>query len=236
MGGKGALMRSLLNSFSPSIIRRRSLIRQFSSSDAIQSQSQSSSSPSPTSPFESRLRTILRNEIQYQYDYAPPHQPVTEFEKFSVEDQPGQQWITLRAKSAEDENIKIEATMFDGSILEPKSDDEDTEEVVRLHISMLVDIWKGKETDSMEFVCSAWPDSLEIQKVYMFKRDNFPAQPYMGPDMKNLSKKLQTGFYEFLNDRGINSDLSRFLHQYMMNKDRIELLHWLGKVQSYIEK
>ena len=101
-----------------------------------------------------------------------------------MEDQPGQQWITLRAKSAEDENIKIEATMFDGSILEPKSDDEDTEEVVRLHISMLVDIWKGKETDSMEFVCSAWPDSLEIQKVYMFKRDNSPAQPYMGPDMK----------------------------------------------------
>ncbi|KAG6389310.1 hypothetical protein SASPL_150778 [Salvia splendens] len=236
MGGNGALMRSLLNSFSPSIIRHRSLIRQFSYSDAIQSQSQSSSSPSPSSPFESRLRTILRNEIQYQYDYAPPHQPVTEFERFSVEDQPGQQWITLRAKSAEDENIKIEATMFDGSILEPKSDDEDTEEVVRLHISMLVDIWKGKETDSMEFVCSAWPYSLEIQKVYMFKQDNSPAQPYMGPDMKNLSNKLRTGFYEFLNYRGINSDLSRFLHQYMMNKDRIELLHWLGKVQSYIEK
>lgn len=112
-------------------------------------------------------------------------QPVTEFDGFVVEDLPGQQWITLRGKSAEDEHIKIEATMFDGSILAPKSGDDDNEEVVRLHISMLVDIWRGKETDSMEFVCSAWPDSLEIQKVYIFKRgDNAPPQPYMGPDIK----------------------------------------------------
>lgn len=100
-----------------------------------------------------------------------------------VEDVPGQQWITLRgkskSKSGEDENIKIEATMFDGSIFAPKSED------VRLHISMLVDIWRGneEETDLMEFVCSAWPDSLEIHKVYIFNRPPQP-QPYMGPDIK----------------------------------------------------
>lgn len=111
-------------------------------------------------------------------------QPVTEFDRFVVEDRPGQQWITLTSKSAEGENVKIEATMFDGSILAPKSGDEDTEEVVQLHISMLVDIWRGEESSAMEFVCSAWPASLEIQKVYMLNRDDSPAQPYMGPDIK----------------------------------------------------
>lgn len=53
---------------------------------------------------------------------------------------------------------------------------------------------------------------------------------------RDSSNALRTGLYEFLNARGINGDLSRFLHQYMWNKDRIELLRWLGKVQSYIEK
>lgn len=95
-----------------------------------------------------------------------------------VEDLPGQQWITLRGKLGEDENIKIEATMFDGSILAPKSGD------VRHHISMFVDIWRGKGTDLMEFICSAWSDSFEIHKVYMFNPHNSQPQPYMGPHIK----------------------------------------------------
>ncbi|KAH6757887.1 hypothetical protein C2S52_023209 [Perilla frutescens var. hirtella] len=226
-----SLRSSACKSVCSSILRRHSTA---AASDALQSQSQS--------PFESRLRTILRNEIQYQHDYAPPHQPVTEFDRFVVEDRPGQQWITLRSESAEGENIKIEATMFDGSILANQGsecDDEEQQEAVHLHISMLVDIWrKGEETDydPMEFVCSAWPHSLEIQKVYTLNRLRSPTQPYMGPDIKNVNSKLRTGFYEFLDARGINGDLSRFLHQYMMNKDRIELIQWLGKVQSYFEK
>lgn len=99
-----------------------------------------------------------------------------------VEDRPGELWITLTDKSAENENIKIEATMFDGSVLEPNSGDDETEDRVRLHISMLVDVWKEGETDLMEFVCSAWSDSLEIQKIYVFRRDN-PTKCYMGPDI-----------------------------------------------------
>ncbi|XP_057800014.1 uncharacterized protein At2g39795, mitochondrial [Salvia miltiorrhiza] len=237
MGGR-ALLRSLRSSLSSSpssyssILRRRSCNRRFASSDALQSQS---SSPPRSSPLESRLRTILRNEIQYQYDFAPPHQPVTEFDRFVVEDLPGQQCVILKGKSADDENIKIDATMFDGYAVETRFNDDDTEEVVLLHISMVVDIKRGKKNDSMGVVCSAWPDSLEIQKVFTYKHDN-PTAQFMGPDIKNLSNELRTGFYEFLNARGINSDLSRFLHQYMMNKKRIELIQWLGKVQSYIEK
>nr|XP_016486926.1 PREDICTED: uncharacterized protein LOC107807121 isoform X3 [Nicotiana tabacum]XP_033515027.1 uncharacterized protein LOC104108036 isoform X3 [Nicotiana tomentosiformis] len=96
------------------------------------------------SPFESNILRILRNEIEYQSDYAPPHPPVTQFNTFMVEDRPGEQWITLRRKFGSDEHIKIEATMFDGSITVPKSSDENIGEDVRLHISVLVDIWKGQ--------------------------------------------------------------------------------------------
>ncbi|CAI9771474.1 unnamed protein product [Fraxinus pennsylvanica] len=106
-----------------------------------------------------------------------------------VEDRPGEQWITLRGKSAEDENIKIEATMFDGSVFAPKSGGESTGEEVQLHISLLVDIWKGEQNELMEFVCSAWSDALEIQKVYIFRHGGFPTRPYMGPNIKGKTEE-----------------------------------------------
>ncbi|KAK4415415.1 hypothetical protein Salat_2648900 [Sesamum alatum] len=233
---------------------RRSLLPLSLSPPFFITKSLSSSTTQIQSPLHSNLLRLLRNEIQYHHDYAPPHQPVTEFDRFMVEDRPGEQWITLRGKSAEDENIKIEATMFDGSIITPKSCDEGTQENTRLHISVLVDIWKGQGTDLMEFVCSAWPDSLEIHKVYIFRNGKPPAQPYMETALsfdfqlslqllmgwpvifRTLNNELRTGFYKFLKTRGVNNGLSKFLHDYMMNKDTIELMRWLGKVQSYFGK
>lgn len=104
--------------------------------------------------------------------------------EFTIEDHLGEQWITLRSKFQQNEEIKIEATMFDGSISVPKSGDE-TSENVRLHISLLVDIWKKEGGEALEFVCSAWPDSLEVQNVYVFRREGLQSsQPYMGPNIK----------------------------------------------------
>lgn len=74
--------------------------------------------------------------------------------------------------------------MFDGSAVVPKSGYDSAGEDVRLHISLLVDITRGKGCDSLECVCSAWPDCLEIQKVYIFKPDGSLSQPYMGPNFK----------------------------------------------------
>ncbi|OIT02581.1 PREDICTED: uncharacterized protein At2g39795, mitochondrial [Nicotiana attenuata] len=187
------------------------------------------------SPFESNILRILRNEVNYQLDYAPPHPPVTKFNTFMVEDRPGEQWITLRRKFGNDEHIKIEATMFDGSITVPKTSDENIGEDVRLHISVLVDIWKGEGSEFLEFVCSSWPNSLEIQKVYILRSDGSPAQPYMGPNVRDLDSGFRDGLNEFLKTRGINDELSAFLHEFMMNKDRTEAIEWLRKIQSFIE-
>ncbi|GFQ06810.1 uncharacterized protein at2g39795 mitochondrial [Phtheirospermum japonicum] len=192
------------------------------------------------SPSESKLQRLLSTEIQYQCDYAPPHQPVTEYGRFMVEDRPGEQSVTMRGKSSEDENIKIEAAMFDGIIVQQKAEGQEN---VHLHISMSVDIWKGEGTNNsnsanaMKFVCSAWPNTLEIQKVFMCRHDDAspPARLYMGPQFKNLNTRLQIGFYEFLNTRGVNDGLSMFLHKYMMNKDRIELIQWLGKLNCFLK-
>ncbi|KGN55448.1 uncharacterized protein At2g39795, mitochondrial [Cucumis sativus] len=195
------------------------------------------SSAVPKSPFDAITLRVLRNEIEYQSSYAPPHQPATMFNSFTVEDHPGMQWITLKGKFKDTEDIKIEATMFDGCESVPKfGDDCEGEEDLRLHISVLVDISKGDGSEDLEFVCSAWPDSLDVQKLYVLKRDRMLASHYMGPDFRKLSGAIQTKFREFLAERGIDKELAVFLHEYMMNKDRCELIRWFKSVESFVER
>ncbi|KAB1204680.1 hypothetical protein CJ030_MR8G012752 [Morella rubra] len=194
-----------------------------------------SSNPILKSPFEANILRVLRAEIEYQSEYAPPHQAATKFNSFTVEDRPGEQWITMRSRFEDNENIKIEATMFDGCVSVPKPRDDSYGEDVRLHLSLLVDISKGDGCDELEFLCSAWPDSLEVQKVYMLKRDRMRAMPYLGPDFRKLGAQIQKPLKDYLKARGVNDELAVFLHEYMMNKDRTELIRWFGDVKTYVE-
>ncbi|KAM7257086.1 hypothetical protein ACFE04_012827 [Oxalis oulophora] len=188
------------------------------------------------SPFEANVLRIIRNEIDYQSEYAPPHEPATTFGSFTVKDRPGEQWMTMKGKFGDKEDIKLEATMFDGCVSVPRVGEDKSGFDLRLHISVLVDISKGDDGNDLEFVCSAWPDRLEIQKVYILRRDKMTTMPYLGPDYRRMNVELQKTLRDFLEMRGINNQLSFFLHEYMANKDRIELIHWLGKVESYVQK
>ncbi|GLT76127.1 hypothetical protein SLA2020_478050 [Shorea laevis] len=162
-------------------------------------------------PLEANILRILRNEIQYQLEYAPPHQPATKFNTFTAQNQSGEHYITMKGKYGDNEDV-------------------------HLHISLLVDISKGQDHDELEFWCSAWPDSLEIQKVYLLRREKMMAGPYMGRDFRNLSMKLQKTLREYLEARGVNDELFVFLHEYMTNNDRVELINWLSAVKSCVEK
>ncbi|XVE71244.1 hypothetical protein DITRI_Ditri10aG0135100 [Diplodiscus trichospermus] len=188
------------------------------------------------SPFKANILRILSNEIEYQHEYAPPHQPATSFNSFTIQDRPGEKWMTMRGKYGDNEDIKIEVTMFDGCVFVPKPREDSNGENVLLHISLLVDISKGQGFPEMEFLCSARPDRLEIQKVYLLNRDKIIINPYMGPDFRKMNGRLQNTFSHYLEARGVNNKLCVFLHEYMMNKDRIELIQWLGNVKSFVEK
>nr|AFK39294.1 unknown [Lotus japonicus] len=188
------------------------------------------------SPFESNILRVLRNEIEYQAEYAPPHQPETKFNSYTVEERPGEQVITLKGRFGDREDIKIEATMFDGyeHITVPGDDSSGAD--VRLHLSLLVDISKGEGGSELEFVCSAWPDCLDVEKVYILRRGHMPTRPFLGPNFRDLNPKVQEKFREYLDTRGVNDELAAFLHDYMLNKDRIELLQWMDSLKSFVEK
>lgn len=53
---------------------------------------------------------------------------------------------------------------------------------------------------------------------------------------RELDDALQDSLYDFLEARGINDELAVFLHDYMKNKGKMELIRWMGTVKSFIEK
>ena len=90
----------------------------------------------------------------------------------------------MRGKFGDSEDIKIEATMFDGCTHTPKLEDDSVGDDLHLHISLLVDISRGDGSEVLEFVCSAWPNFLQVQNVYLLWRDRMLARPYLGPDIR----------------------------------------------------
>ncbi|KAJ0075774.1 hypothetical protein Patl1_34704 [Pistacia atlantica] len=108
-------------------------------------------------------------------------------------------------------------------------------EDVKLHITLIVNISKGGG-EVLEITCSAWPDTIDINQLFVRENNKMSAQPYVGPEFKALDDELQDSLYEFLEERGINEQLAVFLHEYMRNKDRIEVIRWMQTVKSYIEK
>lgn len=53
---------------------------------------------------------------------------------------------------------------------------------------------------------------------------------------RRLNGNFQKILHDYLGPRGIDDELSFFLHDYVMNKDRIELVQWLRTVKSFVEK
>ncbi|KAI0504759.1 hypothetical protein KFK09_015712 [Dendrobium nobile] len=204
---------------------------------SIFSSSRSYISEMRRSAFKENLLRILRTEITYESEYRPPLPPATSFDSFSVEDNMGEQWIRLRRKYGDAEEIKIDATMFDGASPPKQAAADGGEEEPRLHISLIVEVSKGEASDFvLQFVCSAWSDSLDVEKVFPVSRGSPAIRPFMGPNFKELDDELQDAIRSYLEERGVNDDLAEFLHEYMANKDKLEFIRWMRNVESYVKK
>ncbi|KAI9192705.1 hypothetical protein LWI28_026824 [Acer negundo] len=134
------------------------------------------------SPFEANILRILCSEIDYQSDYAPPHQPATKFNSFAVEDRAGEQWMTMNGKFRDSEDIKIEATMFDGFVSIPRVGDD--------------------ATDTLEI--------HNVYVFSTTSRDNKLVRPYIGPHFGKLSGELRRALHEFLKARGPSETFKSF--------------------------
>ncbi|ESQ27114.1 hypothetical protein EUTSA_v10019068mg [Eutrema salsugineum] len=204
------------------IIRRRCL-----SSGSYVSEMQKSA-------FQGNICRLIRNEIEYELDRSPPLQAPSSFGPFTVDERPGEQWISLKRKFGDKDDIKIEATMFDKSV--PTSKSTSTEPECVLHITFVVNISKGGAGETLEIMCSAWPDTIEISKLCIRKGTQSSPSSYGGPEFEELDDELQDALYQFLEERGISDELGVFLHRFMKNKNKYEYVRWMESVKSYVEQ
>ncbi|NP_001357493.1 uncharacterized protein [Zea mays] len=210
---------------------------------AFASTSSSSSVVVPLrSPLDHRLLRHLRSEITYLAERRPPHVPPSSFKSFAVEDRPGEQWVRLRASAGGGgEEVKVEATMFDGAA-EPVPDDaplfrrvESLERGPRLHLSLIVEVARGDRV--LGFVCSAWPDDLAVRHVLTLAAGGGSSGGRRGGrDFEKLGGEEREAVTKFLKEREVDAELAGFLHDYMANKEKMELLRWLKTVESFLNK
>ncbi|CAL5006022.1 unnamed protein product [Urochloa decumbens] len=203
--------------------------------------------PSPTyisdmrrSAFIDRLLRSVRSEISFLNNSTPPPPPPPPA-SFAVEDRPGEQWARLRrafpAADGEEEEVRVDATLVDGA-LPPTRSGADTGGPPRLHITVKVEVSKAARPGvALNFECSAWPDEMEVQKVFPVRRGGpAPVQQYVGRQFSELDEEMQSAVRDCLEQRGINDDLAAFLHAYMENKEHAELIRWMKNVEYHIKK
>ncbi|CAO2206852.1 unnamed protein product [Urochloa humidicola] len=192
------------------------------------------------SAFIDRLLRSVRSEISFLDNSAPPPPPPPPA-PFSVEDRPGEQWTRLRrafpAADGEEEEVRVDATLVDGA-LPPTRSGADTGGPPRLHITVKVEVSKAARPGvALSFECSAWPDEMEVQRVFPVRRGGHaPVQQYVGRQFSELDEEMQSAVRDYLEQRGVNDDLASFLHAHMENKEHTELTRWLKNVEYHIKK
>ncbi|KAM7254180.1 hypothetical protein ACFE04_031862 [Oxalis oulophora] len=172
------------------------------------------------SAFEGNILRLLRNEIQYELESSPPKQVVLLIVIGSIQEIVFSncgyigEYILMISDHCAVYGIESPPSKYGNFTIT----DRPGESWIRL---------TGKY---------AWPDTLEITKLFIRKQDKMPAQPYVGPEFNEMDDEMQDSLYNFLEERGINDDLAVFLHAYMKNKDKTEFINWMGTVKTYIEK
>lgn len=58
---------------------------------------------------------------------------------------------------------------------------------------------------------------------------------YAGPPFPQLDDDLQALLENYLNDRGVNTELALFIPEYIDVKEQKEYLAWLKKVKDFVE-
>jgi complement component 1 Q subcomponent-binding protein len=59
---------------------------------------------------------------------------------------------------------------------------------------------------------------------------------YVGPKFHQIDETLQEQFAKYLEERGFDSGLSDFMHQYAQWKEQNEYVDWLKRVKHFVDK
>ncbi|CAI9091565.1 OLC1v1026630C1 [Oldenlandia corymbosa var. corymbosa] len=209
------------------------------------------SSPSALRHFSARsssdqnLIKVLEDEIRFAEESdenlknSDAVEQITDNFPFKLEDNPGQQTVTLK-REYQGEQIIVEVHMpsavtgeYDDEDREDRDDDNNGAEPHQLPLVVRI---SKKDGPCLEFGCTAGSDEILIDSLSV-KDPNSPEDQiaYEGPDFSDLDENLQKAFKKYLEIRGVKPSTTNYMLEYMVNKDSREYHLWLKNLKKFVE-
>ncbi|KAJ0695174.1 putative mitochondrial glycoprotein [Helianthus annuus] len=195
--------------------------------------SYSASTALTRSSSDDSLLRVIESEINCSEESFEPDEGAPEGFPFQVNDNPGQQIVSLtREYKGEKIHIDVEpSALITG---DDDSSDSDDDKDSQSSLPMVVKVSKTG-APSLEFGITAYTKEIVIDSLTVNDPDTEDQTPYEGPRFDELDENMQKGFHKFLETRGIKADATKFLHEYMVNKEHREYTIWLKNLKKFVE-
>ncbi|KAI3870826.1 hypothetical protein MKX03_006810 [Papaver bracteatum] len=171
----------------------------------------SSSSKIIFSAEEEKDEHLLHKVVQTPSDFP-----------FKIEDKPGNQTVALtREYRGDDIKVIVHMPEVRSSTVEERGDESDNKNHDPQSSIRLVVSRTNCLGTTLEYDVIAFPDDFSIDS-FCVKYADYPDEEsiyYRGPDYAKLDKNLQKEFRRRLKIIGIIPSTTRFLHEYMANRD-----------------
>ncbi|WVY89296.1 hypothetical protein V8G54_034810 [Vigna mungo] len=128
-----------------------------------------------------------------------------------------------------------EVTVYVMRLLAPEDEDSATDQLF-IH----VDVFKPSQKESLIFLCGLYEDALGIHSVSMRPKleDSgyvlIPSQ-YTGPVFADLDDKMRDAFHIYIEERGVNESLFKFLQAWLYVKEHRNLMRWFKTMGLFID-
>lgn len=182
---------------------------------------------------------VLESEIKVAEEGIENYQvgEVTDGFPFEIVDNPGEQTILLK-RELNGEIIKVGVSIPNTASSEDNEEEEE-EDNEDTGMPMVVIVSKGNGQE-LEFGLTAFADKICIDSLSIKQPEHSlegsNQNAYEGPNFSDLDESLQKALQKYLETRGIKSTITKFLQEYMRNKDFREYLMWLKNLKGFIEQ
>lgn len=206
------------------------------------------------------LEKALVDELEYEKENTDTETPsfVQNFEKssgFKVVDTMGNKEVVLsRTVGGEKIDIYVNILAMENDSMadidEEAKEDADAEEGEEGDISIpaVVTVQKvsNPEMGGLQFEVTIENGAVFIDSALYFKdsalvnADSSAAEwaresLYGGPVFSELDENLQDLFHQYLEERGCDASLGKFLELYLDHKEQKEYMNWLAEVQTFVK-
>ncbi|KAL6619127.1 hypothetical protein ACP70R_034266 [Stipagrostis hirtigluma subsp. patula] len=198
------------------------------------------SAPQPGAAAEAHLLRVINFEISCAQQDCKKRDWAKELGEgfpFEIQDKEGTSRITLTRRNQK-ERVEVEVLLPSPADIVEQNDKQDQVEdgngATQYYIPLMVKIHRGAAS-WLEISCRSYPDELVIESLAFGPSDGSVDLSSVEAKLSNLPDELRKAFYSYLKSKGISTDVTNFLHAYMINKECHEYLSWLRKLKGLIK-